>query len=284
MDLKESGAVIRLVDIDPSDCTLDMSAFEAALSRRTRLVAVTHASNAVGTIPDVARIVRLAHDAGALVFVDAVQYAPHGPIDVRALDCDFLACSAYKFFGPHVGVLYGKIEHLKRIKPYKVRPAKVEPPWCWETGTSNHEGIAGVAAAAGYLQELASPTVSSDDGHKSLQSAMMAIREYEKVLCARLLNGLHDIDGVRIYGITETSRLDERLPVVAFTLPRMSPYEIARLLAKENIFCWSGNYYALRLMERLGLEAEGGAVRIGLAHYNTVEEIDRLIDVLRNVD
>jgi cysteine desulfurase family protein (TIGR01976 family) len=275
-----SGAFVRVVDVDPSDCTIDMDSLEAALSPRTRLVAVTHASNAVGTIPDVARIVRLAHNAGALVFVDAVQYAPHGPIDVAALDCDFLACSAYKFFGPHVGVLYGKTEQLERLNPYKVRPARDEPPWRWETGTLNHEGIAGVTAAIGYLQGLASLSAPTESNRGSLLRAMASIRDYEKVLCARLLNGLCGIEGIRIYGITEESRLGERLPVVAFTWPRMSASETARLLAKENIFCWSGNYYALRLMERIGLETNGGAVRIGLAHYNTIEEIDRLVQVL----
>jgi cysteine desulfurase family protein (TIGR01976 family) len=289
-DLQANGAVIRVVGIN-ADCTVNMSEMEAALNERTRLVAISHASNAVGTIPDVQAITRMAHKVGALVFVDAVQYAPHGPIDVQALDCDFLACSAYKFFGPHVGILYGKREHLEGLRPHKVRPSKDVIPYRWETGTLNHEGLAGVAAGVEYLEHVGSEYGASFSDEYSeypgrrltLKWAMAAIREYEKRLSYRLLEGLSEIEGLKIYGIKDEDRLDERLPTVAFTWGKLSPRATAEYLGNRGICCWSGNYYALRLMEKLGLEAEGGAVRIGLTHYNTVEEIDVLIDALKKV-
>ena len=290
-DLERRGAVVRTVDFDPSDCTLDPNAFDAALSGRTRLVAVTHASNAVGTIPDVAEITRRAHRAGALVFVDAVQYVPHGPVDVQALGCDFLACSAYKFFGPHVGVLYGKLEHLERLTPSKVRPATNLVPWRWETGTPNYEGIAGVRAAVDYFARIgtrseanasAELAVDYSGRRRTLKAAMLAIKEYEKSLAQRLLDGLETVPNLRIYGLTDRSRLSERGATVAFTLAGHNPRAIAAELGKRGIFCWSGNYYALRLMERLGLGADG-AVRIGLVHYNTVAEIDALVTALHEI-
>ena len=281
-DLEASGAMIRVVDIHPEEGTLDIGSLQAALSDRTRMVAVTAASNAVGTIPDVARITKLAHEAGARVFVDAVQLAPHGAIDVQALDCDFLACSAYKFFGPHMGILYGKAEHLTGLTPHKVRPSKDVIPYRWELGTLNHEGMAGVSAAVDYLasvgERFGPPNL---DRRGTLKAAMQAIRAYEKTLSQRLLEGLAGIGDITIYGLTDTSRLDERLPTVAFTWPRMTPRETAEYLAARGFCVWSGNYYALRLMERLGLEGHGGAVRVGPAHYNTTEEIDRLMAALQ---
>lgn len=291
-DLAAQGAVIRTVDIHPADATLDLQSFKAALRPgKTRLVAITHASNAVGTIPDVALLTRLAHDAGALVFVDAVQYVPHGPVDVTALDCDFLACSAYKFFGPHVGVLYGKRTHLETLTPHKVRPSKTAIPYRWETGTLNHEGLAGVAAAVRYLATVGElwdePGVQTyleaglTPPRAALRSAMAAIQRYEASLSQRLLAGLAQIGDITVCGITDTARLSERVPTVAFTWPRLSPRATCEYLSKKaNICAWSGNYYALRLMERLGLEESGGAVRIGCAHYNTPEEIDTLLSVL----
>lgn len=289
-DLEAVGAIIRVVDIRTEDCTLDMRAFENAITRKTKLVAVTHASNAVGTIPEVAVITRMAHDVGALVFVDAVQYVPHGPTDVQALDCDFLVCSAYKFFGPHVGVLYGKAEHLDRLTPHKVRPAKNSAPHRWETGTLNHEGIAGTAAAVHYLAELvegeSSERAESETGslkRRALVRSMTAIKHYEEALAAQLIAGLQRLGDITIYGITDPARYAERVPTVAFTWPRLTPCATAEHLAKHGVCCWSGNYYALRLMERLGLEANGGAVRIGLAHYNTVDEIDILLNALESI-
>ena len=292
-DLEAVGAAIRVVDIRPEYGTLDMDGLQAALSPRTRLVAVTYASNAVGTIPDVARVIELAHDAGALVFVDAVQLAPHGPVDVQALGCDFLTCSAYKFFGPHVGILYGKAEHLTRLTPHKVRPAKNAIPYRWEQGTLNHEGLAGVRAAVDYLAGVGTlfggpyQEQYAAEGHVgrrlALKAAMRAIREYEKTLSRRLLEGLRSLGDITVYGLTDTARLDERLPTVAFTWPRLSPRATAEHLAARGFCVWSGNYYALRLMERLGLEENGGAVRVGAAHYNTDEEVDRLIAALQDV-
>ncbi len=281
-DLQAQGAVIKWVDFDPSDCTLDREAFRAVLSERTRLVAVTHASNAVGTVPNVAEVVRMAHAVGALVFVDAVQFAPHGSLDVKTLDCDFLACSAYKFFGPHAGLLYGKREHLERFTPHKVRPAKNSLPYRWETGTQNHEGMAGTAAAIHYFAELGVKHGAEGDGslRERIGAGMRALHAYEQSLSMRLLQGLAEIPDVRIYGLSDLQRLNERVPTFAFTWPRLSPRATAEYLGAHGICSWSGNYYALRLMERLGLEEQGGAVRIGLAHYNTPEEIDLLLNLL----
>ena len=282
LDLEAQGAVIKFVDFNPTDCTLDSAAFQAALSDRTRLVAITHASNAVGTVPDMAALIRLAHAVGAWVFVDAVQFAPHGTIDVRALDCDFLACSAYKFFGPHAGILYGKADHLRSLSPHKVRPAKDTSPYRWETGTQNHEGMAGIAAAVAHLQEVGRRSVPSANQtpRAAIVAGMSAIQAYEQGLSVHLLQGLTQIPDLQVYGITDLNRLDERVPTFAFTWSRLAPRETAEYLGQHGLCCWSGNYYALRLMEGLRLEAQGGAVRIGLAHYNTRAEIDRLLNLL----
>ena len=287
-DLEAAGAAVRVVDIRLEDSTLDMDGFQAVLSPRTRLVAVTAASNAVGTMPDVARIIKLAHEVGALVFVDAVQFAPHAPVDVQALDCDFLACSAYKFFGPHLGILYGKAEHLTRLTPHKVKPSKDAIPYRWESGTLNHEGMAGVTAAVDYLAGIGerfgpASQETSPNRRQTLKAAMQVIREYEQTLSRRFLEGLAGIGDITVYGLTDTARLDERLPTVAFTWPRLTPRATAEYLAARGFCVWSGNYYALRLMERLGLEEQGGAVRVGLAHYNTAEEVDRMIAALQDV-
>lgn len=294
-DLASLGAVIRTVDIHPTDATLDLESFKAALRPgKTRLVAITHASNAVGTIPDVALLTRLAHEAGALVFVDAVQYVPHGPVHVTQLDCDFLVCSAYKFFGPHVGILYGKRVHLEALTPHKVRPSKNAIPYRWETGTLNHEGLAGVAAAVRYLATVGElwdePRVQEHMAagltppRAALKAAMAAIQRYEASLSHRLLTGLAGIEDITLHGITDPARIRERVPTVAFTWSRLSPRATCEYLSERAGICaWSGNYYALRLMERLGLEGNGGAVRIGCAHYNTPEEIDTLLSVLSEV-
>lgn len=286
--LAEQGAVIRMVDIDMEDCTLDMADLARQINERTRLVAVGYASNAVGTINNVAEVVRLAHAAGALAFIDAVHYAPHGPIDVHALDCDFLACSPYKFFGPHSGVLYGKREHLTRLQPYKVRPSPDETPYRWETGTQNHEAMAGVTAAIEYLAELGRTT--NDEGRTTdehgqprraaLLAAMHAIQQYERSLAERLIAGLLAIPGLTFYGISDPAHFANRTPTVAICIDGHSPRAIASYLGERGIFVWDGNYYALGLTERLGVEASGGMVRIGLMHYNTAEEVDRLLAAL----
>ena len=287
--LEEQGAVIRVADIHPEDCTLDMEDLLGLLNERTKLVAVGFASNSVGSINDVAAITKAAHQVGALSYVDAVHYAPHGPIDVREIGCDFLVCSAYKFFGPHVGALYGKTEHLERLQPYKVRPASDEIPDRWETGTQNHEGLAGAAAAVDYLADLGSrfgataeSTLSgaSSERRRLLLAGMRAIQRYERELAGQLVKGLLAIGGLQFYGIRETSRFGQRAPTVSVRLEGHHPRAVARCLGDQGIFVWNGNYYALGLSERLGVERTGGMVRIGLAHYNTAGEVERVVEAL----
>lgn len=278
--LEAQGAVIRMVDIDTEECTLDMADMAQAIGPRTKLVAVGYASNAVGTINDVATITRMAHAVGALVYIDAVHYAPHGPIDVQALDCDFLACSPYKFFAPHMGVVYGKREHLARLRPYKVRPASDDIPDRWETGTKNHEGLAGVTAAIEYLAELGQRIEPVTTRRAALVQAMEAIKAYERGLSEQLIAGLLAIPGLTFYGISDPACFDMRTPTVAVRLAGRTPRELAEALGQRGIFCWDGNYYAINLTERLGVEADGGMLRIGLVHYNTAEEIDLLLEAL----
>ena len=279
--LEERGCRVHFVDINPSDCTLDMADLERQITPRTRVVAVGYASNAVGSINNVQEITRLAHAVGALVYIDAVHYAPHGPINVRRLECDFLICSPYKFFGPHSGALYGKREHLARLRAYKVRPAPEVNPFRWETGTQNHEGQAGILAAVDYLAELgrrASPSVSSR--RSALMAAYDVIRPYERNLAERLIKGLLAIPGLTFYGIKEAARGAERVPTVAVRISGRTPRELASHLGERGIFAWDGNYYALNLSERLGVEPAGGMLRIGLVHYNTLEEVDRALEAL----
>jgi len=289
--LAEQGMVVRMLDINPDDCTLVMPDLERLINARTKVVAVGYASNAVGTINDVKRIIDLAHDRNALVFVDAVHYAPHGPIDVQALGCDFLVCSAYKFFGPHVGVLYGEYDLLDHLPAYKVRPASDEPPHKFETGTQNHEGIAGITAAVDYLASIGEKYGSQYEREYSsfkgrqrhLKTAMAAIQIYERELSRQLISGLQGIPGVKVFGMTNEEQLGQRTPTVAFTMDGFVPRQVSEHLAGENIYVWDGNYYALSVMERLGLEENGGAVRVGLVHYNTAEEVERLLAVLREI-
>jgi len=277
---EDLGLEVRYVDFDPEDCTLRVEELESQLSERTRLVAVGYASNAVGTVNPVRHIVELARSVGALSFVDAVQYAPHGLIDVRQLDCDFLAVSAYKFFGPHVGVLFGKSEHLERLRPYKVRPASDESPQRWETGTQIHEGIAGTTAAVSYLAGLGRV---GDDRRSRLEDSWRRIQRLEQRLCRELLQELESLPGVRVYGITDPARVEERVPTVAFTLEGFTPRRLAEELGERAIYVWDGNYYALEVVRRLGLEGSGGMVRVGLSHYNTVDEIRRFGKALREI-
>ncbi len=276
--LEEKGVVIRQVEIHEEDCTLDLEDLKHKLNSKTKLVAVGYASNAVGTINPVAEITRLAHDAGALMFVDAVHYAPHGPIDVRALDCDFLVCSPYKFFGPHMGTLYGKREHLLRFQPYKVRPAYDTLPDRWETGTQVQELIAGIGAAVEYLAELGRRhDPSARDRREALLAAYRTTVPYERGLVTKLIRGLLEIPGLRFYGIKDESRFGERCSTVSVRIGQHHPMEIAKFLGDRGIFTWDGNYYALNLTERLGVEEKGGLLRIGLVHYNTAEEVERLL-------
>ena len=282
--LEEKGVVIRQVEIRESDCTLDLDDLKRKITSKTKLVAVGYASNAVGTINPVAEITKLAHAVGALMFIDAVHYAPHGPIDVRALDCDFLVCSPYKFFGPHMGTLYGKREHLLRFRPYKVRPAPDSLPDRWETGTQVQELIAGIGAAVDYLAELGRRCdPSAKDRRSALLAAYRATRQHEMALLSRLVEGLLAIPGLRFFGISDPKRFNDRCSTVSLRLANHTPTEVAAFLGERGIFTWDGNYYALNLTERLGVEATGGLLRIGLVHYNTMEEVDRLLAALREI-
>ena len=280
--LEEKGVVIRTVDFREPDCTLDLEDLKSKLNSKTKLVAVGYGSNIVGTINPVAEITKLAHAAGAMIFIDAVHYAPHGSIDIKALDCDFLVCSPYKFFGPHMGTLYGKKEHLEKFKPYKVRPATDTVPECWETGTQVQELIAGIHAAVEYIAELGrrcDPAVSSR--RAALLAAYRSTVAYERTLLARLISGLLAIPGLQFYGIADPQRFSERCSTVSFRLPKGTPTEAAAFLGERGIFTWDGNFYALNFTERLGVEKSGGVLRVGLVHYNTAEEVDRLLAALK---
>jgi cysteine desulfurase family protein (TIGR01976 family) len=282
--LEERGVTIRIADIHEEDCTLDMEDLARKITPRTKLVAVGYASNAVGTINNVKQAIRLAHAVGAMAFIDSVHYAPHGLIDVRALDCDFLACSTYKFFGPHMGVLYGKREHLKRLTPYKVRACTEEIPSRWESGTNNHECIAGITACVDYIADLgrrADP--SAKNRRAAIEAAFTAIHEHEHALMKTLIAGVLAIRGVRFYGISDPKRFDHRCPTIVLRIDGHTPLELATELGERGFFTWDGNYYAINLTDRLDVEKGGGFLRIGLAHYNTAEEVDRLLAALREI-
>jgi cysteine desulfurase family protein (TIGR01976 family) len=275
--LEERGVKIQFADIREADCTLHLDDLAGKITSRTKIVAVGYASNAVGTINDVKTIVRLAHEAGAIAYIDAVHYAPHGPIDVRELDCDFLACSTYKFFGPHMGVLYGKREHLARLTPYKVRANTNAVPQRWEWGTLNHECIAGITACVEYIAEIGRRREQVSGRRAAIQAAYRAIQTHEHTLMTKMLGGLSKIRGLRLYGISE---IDSRCPTFAVRIEGHTPLELATGLGERGIFTWDGNYYALNLTERLGVEKDGGFLRIGFVHYNTEEEVGRVLDAL----
>jgi len=336
LNKEDRGATVRWAEIHDEDCTLDMADLASKINEKTKLVAVGYASNAVGTINPVKEIIRLAHAAGALAYIDAVHYAPHGLIDVAALDCDFLVCSTYKFFGPHMGVLFGKRERLKRLRPYKVRPNTNAIPNCWEWGTLNHECIAGITACVDYIadigrsirrevtpevtapSETTSPAESSvpqglkpnyfassigaaeavpypkpTSGTRSstrraaLESAYSAIHAHERGLLTRMMTGLLEIPSLKIYGITDPARFDERCPTLALRIDDgksgHTPHELAAKLGERGFFTWDGNYYALNLTEHLDVEKSGGFLRIGLVHYNT-KEVDRFVAALREIE
>ena len=282
--LEERGVTVRQVEVQEADCTLDMHDLARKITSHTKLVAIGYASNAVGTINNVREVVRLAHAVGAHVYVDAVHYAPHGPIDVRALDCDFLVCSTYKFFGPHMGVLYGKREHLKRLHPYKVRANTNESPYRWEWGTLNHECIAGITGCVEYIADIGrrvQPSVSTR--RAAILAAYGEMVRYERGLCERLILGLKMIRGLKLYGISDPERFAQRCPTVAVRIEGFTPLELSTRLGECGFFTWDGNYYALNLSERLKVEKDGGFLRIGLFHYNTAEEVDRFLARLREI-
>jgi cysteine desulfurase family protein (TIGR01976 family) len=324
--LEEKGVTIRWAEIHQEDCTLDVEDLAAKLTSKTKLVAIGYASNAVGTINPVKEIVRLAHSVGALAYVDAVHYAPHGLIDVAALDCDFLACSTYKFFGPHMGVLFGKREHLARLRPYKVRPLTEAVPFRWEWGTLNHECIAGITACVDYIADLGQHALTEDVGtaaqacpepsrrgcpssearpnetgvphvspnlrdvgsrRAAIASAFESIHRHEHELMNRLIHGISQIPQLKIYGITDPSAFNWRCPTLAIRAvgqnENTTPLALATKLGDRGFFTWDGNYYALNLTEKLNVETSGGFLRIGLVHYNTVEEVDRLLRTLTEI-
>ena len=277
----DRGLTVRKVDIREDDVTLDLEDLESKLNARTKLVAVGYASNAVGTINPVREIVARAHEVGALTYIDAVAYAPHGPIDVRALDTDFLVCSVYKWFGPHLGALYGKAEVFDSLPAFKVRPAHDR----FETGTANFESIAGTLAATEYLRDIGrrfgDPGGSSR--REELVAGLQAIVGYERALVTRLIEGLEHIPGLTIHGITDRARFDERVPTVSVSIDGVDPRTAAETLGRQGIFVWDGDFYATGLIERLGKAETGGVLRIGLVHYNTAEEVDRTLDAIASI-
>jgi cysteine desulfurase family protein (TIGR01976 family) len=289
---RDAGATVRWVDIHPEDCTLDMEDLQRQLTDRTRLVAVTAASNLVGTCVDVPKVVQWAHAAGAWAFVDAVHFAPHGLIDVQQWGCDFLVCSAYKFFGPHLGILWGRRELLETLPVYKLRPSTEELPGRWMTGTQNHECIAGLTGTLSYLLELGQgqeaarrvPPPGASARRHQFCAAMSAIQDYEQNHLARpLLQGLKEIPAIKVWGVSAAERLEQRVPTFAISHARKSPAELARHLAERQIFSWNGNMYAIELTERLGVEATGGLLRIGCVHYNQPAEVGRLLAALDEI-
>ena len=285
---QDRGCELDWVDFDVEDGTLDMGSLERALEHKPKLAAVGYASNALGTINPVQKITRMAKDVGALVFVDAVQYAPHGIIDVQEIGCDFLVSSAYKWFGTHVGVLYGRYELLDSLMAYKVRPASDLPPDKWETGTANHEGIAGVLGALEYFEWLGAnygaDLLAQDSTRFSgralrLRQGMAAIQAYEYELDRALLDIFSTIPGLRLYGLKDAQRLDERVPTFSINVDGWRPGDLAEKLGQRGVYVWDGNYYALAVTQRLGVEESGGMLRIGAVHYNTLEEIARFGEI-----
>ena len=280
---RDLGLEIRYLPFDTQSYEFDLTALDQLLTKRTRLVCFGGASNLTGTLNDVRAICAKARSAGALTYVDAVQSVPHVATDVQALGCDFLACSAYKFFGPHQGILWGRTELLEKLEPYKLRPAPSSVPGCFETGTQSHEGFAGITAAVDYLAWIGETMAGASGRPAALKAAMQMLFEYEKTLAARLLGGLASIDGITVRGITSQDALDRRVPTVSFTHDRIAPDRIAKELAKENIFVWSGHNYAVELADSLGLLDSGGVLRVGPVHYNSVGEIDELLEVLGRI-
>jgi cysteine desulfurase family protein (TIGR01976 family) len=277
----DRGLTVRKVDIRLDDVTLDLEDLESKLSTRTKLVAVGYASNAVGTINPVREIVARAHEVGSLTYVDAVAYAPHGPIDVHAIDTDFLVCSAYKWFGPHLGALYGKADVLDSLPAFKVRPAHDR----FETGTAAFESIAGTLAATDYLRDVGRRFGRPADGDRrsELVAGMTAIVDYERGLARRLLDGLGAIRGLTIHGIVDPARAAERVPTVSISIDGTHPRAAAEAMARDGIFVWDGDFYATGLVERLGRATEGGVVRLGLVHYNTDAEVDRALEAVERL-
>ena len=290
---EDRGCNLLWVDIDVEQGTLDLDDFARALERKPKIAAFGYASNLLGTVNPVKKLTKMAKDAGALVYIDAVQYAPHGPIDVQDIGCDFLVCSSYKFFGPHAGALYGKFNMLNELKAYKVRPASDELPHKFETGTQNHEGIAGMLGALEYLEWLGRQFGAEQEsawreagfsGRKlELKKGMSAMKTYESKLSKALIGIIESVPGTRVHGITDLDRLDERVPTVSFTVEGKDPEKLAKAIGDESIYVWNGHNYALAIVERMGLLKAGGMVRVGPVHYNTLDELEKFGEVLKRV-
>lgn len=283
---RDHGLDVKWVDIDPANCTLDLGSLEEALTERTRVVATVHASNAVGTINPVTQIAGMAKAVGAWHVVDAVQSAPHVPIDVQAIGCDFLLCSSYKFYGPHLGIMWGREDLLNSLPAYKVSAAKDIAPNRWENGTPSYETWNGLLACLDYWEQIGRQFGSADlPGYKgarlALKRAVMAVQDYERELVAELIDGLHAIRGVSIAGIVEPDRLATRVPTVAMVKDGKKPAEIASILADEQVYVWSGDYYATEIMQRLNRPE--GMVRIGIGQYNTRAEIQRVLNLIESI-
>ena len=287
---EDLGLEVKWLNFDLKTYEYDLEEAQSIFKdNNIKLAAINYASNCLGTINNVKALTEMAHLSDTLVFVDAVQYVPHGPTDVQDIGCDFLACSPYKFFGPHQGVLWGKAELLEKLEAYKVRPAENTAPGKFETGTQLHEGQAGTLGVLEYLEWLGE-TMGAEylenfpefsGRRKKLHAAMLAIQDYEQTLSSRLIEGLQNLAGVDVKGISAVKDLARRVPTVSFTVKNQNPEEIAVKLAAENIFVWDGHNYALEAVRLMGIEEAGGVVRIGPVHYNTLEEIDRTLEVLK---
>jgi cysteine desulfurase family protein (TIGR01976 family) len=286
--LAERGIVIKSVVVDPSTCTLDMEDFRNKLTARTKVVAFSYASNSVGTITDAKGMIKLAKEVGALTVIDAVHYALHGVIDVREIDVDFLFCSAYKFFGPHIGILFGKRDVMDRLRTLKVKPQQSNPPFKFETGTLNHEGIAGAAEAVEFIadigvrhrEQFGDDLTEYNGRRKDVVCGMLSLEAYEQPLANYFKDELEQIDGLKIYS---PPRDHPCTSTISFRLKEIPPIDVAQRLGERGIFLWDGSFYAIRLAELFGLSDSGGLVRIGLAPYNTKEEIDRALEELRGI-
>ena len=279
-----SGASLKKIEVNPDDCTLDMGSVAESISESTVLVAIGAASNLSGTINNLRELIGIAHNFGAEVVVDAVHFAPHSLIDVEDIGCDFLLCSPYKFFGPHQGILWGRRGRMEELPVAKLRVSTEEVPFRWMTGTQSHEGMAGTKAAIDHIAWIGRE-VSGNEGlgrREALKIAYSAIEGHERELCLRMIQGLADIDGLKIWGITNPERIAERSPTVSFTHPKMVASEIGAFLAARGIFVWAGNFYALELTEALGLEPEG-VLRVGLLHYNSMEEVNFFLESVREI-
>lgn len=283
----DAGVQVETVRIRPDDATLDMQDFKAKVTPGTRLVAFTCASNSVGSRTRIAEMVEIAHAAGAEVYLDAVHYAPHNLIDVQRWNADYCVCSAYKFFGPHVGLLWGRLERLEALTAYKLRPSPQHSPGKWMTGTQNFAAIAGVTAAIDYVASIGRRLAPNNQGslgrRQALQLAFECIESYERELVGQLIQGLQAIAGVRLFGIVDPNRFADRVPTVVFTIAGRTSAEVAEALGKQGIFCWHGDYYAVDVCRALG-QQDCGMVRLGILHTTTAAEVERTVRAVAACD